>query len=319
MSEPTVARNVIVADDDPDLRDILRSVLESAGFTVAECENGERALAAIRQQAPELVIVDFSMPVMTGPELCRHLKQDLVLRHIPIIMLTGRSELQDRVYGIDSGADDYLVKPFEPVELLARVRMVLRRASQDLEANPLTKLPGNISIQREMDRRIGSNAPYAVAYVDLNRFKAFNDHYGFKRGDEVIQKTADVLIDATRAAGTSQDFVGHIGGDDFIVMTSGEKAEPVSAAIVERFDAMAAQLYDAEDRARGYLLHKDRKGQEIKVPLLSVSIALVLSEGRALTHPGQIAKIGAELKAYAKQFDRSVYVKERRTKPKNGS
>ena len=302
---------ILIADDDPDLRDILRSVIEPAGFAVIEAENGEHALQMIRARPPDLIILDYMMPQMTGPQVCEQLRQDVLLRHVPIIMLTGKSEVQDKVVGLNAGADDYLVKPFEPRELLARVQMVLRRTARDLEANPLTKLPGNLSIQRELERRIAGGV-LAVCYIDLNRFKAFNDHYGFKRGDEVIQRTAEVLLKASRMHGGTQDFVAHIGGDDFIIMTTRDRAEAVCEAVVRDFDAMVLQLYDEEDRARGYLIHKDRKGQEVKVPMLSVSVALVTSEIQPLTHPGQIAKIGAELKAYAKQLERSVYVKERR-------
>ena len=303
---------ILIADDDPDLRDILRSVLEPAGFAVSEASDGETALRMIRQAPPDLAILDFMMPGLTGPQVCAHVKQDTLLRHLPVIMLTGKSEVHDKVYGINAGADDYVVKPFEPQELLARVYMVLRRSAIDLEANPLTKLPGNLSIQRELERRIATGEPLAVCYIDLDRFKAFNDHYGFKRGDDVIKRTAAVLVAASQAEGSGGDFIGHIGGDDFLIITTVTRGERLCEAIITRFDAMVPELYDEADRTRGYLLHKDRKGQEVKVPLLSVSIALVTNEWHPLTHPGQVAKIGAELKAYAKQFDRSLYVKERR-------
>ncbi len=312
MTVPSPSPRILIADDDPDLRDILHAVLEPEGFTVAEADNGETALQAIRKQPPDLVILDYTMPGLTGPQVCEQLKQDILLRHLPIIMLTGKSEVQDKIYGINSGADDYVIKPFEPQELLARVRMVLRRTRLDLDANPLTKLPGNISIQVELERRLAEHRPLAVCYIDLDRFKAFNDHCGFKRGDEVIQRTAGILLQAAKTEGDSATFVGHIGGDDFIIVTSAERAEALCEAIIRDFDTMVPSLYEAEDRARGYLLHTDRKGQPVKIPLLSVSIALVTSERQELTHPGQIAKIGAELKAYAKQFDRSICVKERR-------
>jgi len=312
MTTPT---RILVADDDPDLRDILRAILEPAGFAVTEASDGAQALQTIHEQPPGLVILDYMMPRMTGLQVCARLKQDVVLRYLPVIMLTGKSEVQDKVAGINAGADDYLVKPFDPPELLARVQMVLRRTSQDLEANPLTRLPGNVTIQRELEQRLAAGGPMAVCYIDLDRFKAFNDHYGFTRGDEVIRRTAAVLLQTSATQGGPTDFVGHIGGDDFIVITTTDRAIPLCETIIRDFDAMVPELYDQADRARGYLLHTDRKGQAVKVPLLSISIALVTSEEQPLTHPGQVAAIGAELKAYAKQFERSVYVRERRKSP----
>ena len=315
MTDATTTATIVIADDDPDLREILRAILEPAGFRVLEAPDGAAALALIREQPPDLVLLDYMMPHLTGPEVCAQLRQDVLLRHLPVMMLTGKSETHDKVYGINAGADDYLVKPFEPDELLARVTMVLRRTQQNLNANPLTRLPGNVSIQRELERRLATNEPLAVCYLDLNRFKSFNDHFGFQRGDEVIQRTAAILLDASRTHGTPQDFTGHIGGDDFILITVPACAERLCEAVIRAFDAMVPQLYEAEDRARGYLLHTDRQGQPVKIPLLSIAIALVTNTAHPLTHLGQIAKIGAELKAHAKQFERSLYVKERRQAP----
>ena len=306
---------VLVTDDDPDLRDILRSILEPQGFQVLEAADGQAALETIRNRHPDLVILDYAMPRMDGPEVCRVLKQDMLLRHVPIIMLTGLGETHDKVTGIDAGADDYLVKPFEPQELLARVRMVLRRTAQELEANPLTTLPGNVSIEKEIEHRLATNQAIAVCYADLDRFKAFNDHYGFERGDQAIRQTAQILLEAVKRSGNSTDFLGHIGGDDFVLITTPDRADAVCQAIIERFDATTPQLYDPEDRARGFLLHTDRQGQAMKVGFLTISIAVVTNVERPLTHLGQIAAIGAELKTYAKRFDKSLYVKDQRKAP----
>ena len=315
MTTGIAGDTILVADDDPDLRDILRTILEPAGFAVMEAADGETALQAVHAHRPDLIILDYMMPRLTGPQVCERLKRDVLLRHIPIIMLTGKSETHDKVSGINAGADDYLVKPFEPEEFLARVIMVLRRTARDLDANPLTRLPGNQSIHRELTRRLSSGEPIAVCYLDLDRFKAFNDTFGFQRGDDVIQQTGAVLLEMTQRHGGPEDFVGHIGGDDFIIITTPDRGERICDAIVHAFDAMVPQLYDEADRARGYVLSMDRKGQQVKTPLLSISIALVMNDAHPLTHPGQVAKIGAELKAYAKQFDRSLYVKERRQVP----
>lgn len=314
MARPT---SILIADDEPDLRDILRTVLESAGFSVTEAPDGAQALAAVRQQPPDLLILDYMMPQMTGPEVCAALKQDMLLRHLPIIMLTGKSEVKDKIHGINAGADDYVVKPYDPTELLVRVKMVLRRFSQELEANPLTRFPGNTSIQRELEQRIAARAPFAACYADLDRFKAFNDHYGFTRGDEAIKATARVLLEASRVAGSPEDFIGHIGGDDFILVTRADRAEPLCDAAVKGFDAVVPSLHDPQDRARGYIKHTNRQGESITVPLLSISIAIVSSADHVLEHPAQIAAIGADLKAFAKQFDRSLYVRDRRKPPES--
>lgn len=303
---------ILVADDDPDLRDIVRSILEPAGFHVVEAADGAAALEAVRSAHPDLLVLDFNMPRMTGPEVCAVLRADLLLRHLPVVMLTGRSDVQDKVHGMEAGVDDYLVKPFEPQELLARVKMVLRRTRQELEANPLTKLPGNASIEREIEGRLARREPMAVCYADLDKFKAFNDHYGFQRGDRALQQTAAVLLEAITSLGNPTDFLGHIGGDDFVFVTTPDRVDAMCRRIVERFDAAAPQLYDDADRARGRFAATDRAGQPVQVGFLTISIAVVTSEERELTHLGQIAALGAELKAYAKRVDQSVYVKDRR-------
>ena len=312
---PAAPQLVLIADDDPDLRDILRSILEPEGFRVIEAGDGQKALELIKTAHPDLLILDFVMPRLDGPQVCAALRKDLLLRHVPIIMLTGRGEVQDKVHGIEAGADDYLVKPFEPQELLARVRMILRRTAQELEANPLSRLPGNVSIQHEIEERIAAQQPLAVCYADLNRFKAFNDHYGFERGDRAIKLTAAVLLEAMKRSGNPGDFLGHIGGDDFVIITTPEKAEAVCQSVIDAFDLGAPSLYDETDRARGFFLHTDRQGQPIDVKFLSIAIGIVTNVDRPLTHLGQIAAIGAELKAYAKQFEKSLFVRERRKSP----
>ncbi len=315
QDRPTPAMTILVVDDDPDLRDILHSILERAEFNVLEAGDGQTALELIRTEHPDLLILDYNIPRMDGVQVCQTLKQDVILRHLPIIMLTGRSELSDKIHGLNVGADDYIVKPFEPEELLARVRMVLRRTAQELEANPLTKLPGNVTIQKEVESRLAAKTPLAVCYCDLDRFKAFNDHYGFERGDRAIVLTAQILLDGVRRCGNPTDFLGHIGGDDFVVVTTPDKADAVCEGIVRHFDATVPQLYDEADRARGHLVHTDRQGTPVKVGFLTISIAVVMNVQQQFTHLGQIAAIGAELKAYAKQFSESIYVKERRRNP----
>jgi diguanylate cyclase (GGDEF)-like protein len=259
------------------------------------------------------VIVDYNMPKMNGPTMVSIIKKDILLSHLPIIMLTGKSDVSDKVSGIDAGADDYMVKPFEPRELMARIKMILRRSERDLDANPLTRLPGNVSILNELQARIDKKIPMAVAYCDLDKFKVFNDKYGFRHGDEVIRDTARLLILSTQELGNADDFIGHIGGDDFVVVTTPDKVEGICAKIITEFDKMSPAFYTEEDRAAGYIVGKDRKGVEQKFGLLSISIGIVSNEKRELTHVAQIGEIGAELKEAAKRIEHSSFIKDKRT------
>jgi CheY-like chemotaxis protein len=304
---------ILIADDDTDCREILRKLLEINGFSVLEASDGQEALRLVRTAHPDLLLLDYSMPSMNGPNTCEVLKRDLLLRHLPIVMLTARSDLRNRIVGLQSGADDYIVKPFEPEELLARVHMILRRTAQGLEANPLSRLPGNTSIHKELEGRLQRGSPFAVCYADLDRFKAFNDHYGFERGDQAIRHTASLLLRCLTEFGNPQDFLGHIGGDDFVFVTTPDRAEPVCRAVIGEFDRTITSLYDPADRERGHLVHLDRQGLPTKVGMLTISIAIVTNTRYRLTHLGEIAQIGAELKAYAKRFDHSLFVSDRRS------
>jgi diguanylate cyclase (GGDEF)-like protein len=304
---------IIIIDDDPDIRDVLALTLTQEDYEVLQAQDGTEGLNLIKNKAPDLVIVDYNMPKMNGPTLCGIVKKDILMSHLPVIMLTGKSEVTDKVSGINAGADDYMVKPFEPQELLARIKMILRRTERDLEANPLTRLPGNVSILNALQNRIEKKIQFAVAYIDLDKFKVYNDKYGFRHGDEVIRDTARLLIRATQELGNAEDFIGHIGGDDFVVVTTPDKIDAICDKVIAEFEKIAPSFYNEEDRAAGFIVGRDRKGVEQKFALLSVSIGVVTNEKRELTHVAQIGEIGAELKEAAKRIERSSYIKDKRT------
>ncbi len=303
---------ILIVDDDPDIRDVLKLTLSEENYTVLEAQDGEEALKAINTKSPDLVLLDYKIPKMDGRQVCRQIKKDLLLRHLPIIMVTGKGDINDRVDGLDAGADDYVVKPFEPKELLARIRMVLRRTQIDLEANPLTRLPGNVSIINELTKRVENKSLFAVCYVDLDKFKAYNDKYGFEHGDEVIRETARILIRSAQKYGSAEDFIGHIGGDDFVVITVPDAADNICQEIIDEFDNTSPGFYNEKDRKNGYIVALDRKGNEQKIPLLAVSIGVVTNEARKIEHVAQISEIGAELKCIAKSQEKSNYVKDKR-------
>lgn len=308
MSKP----RVLIVDDDPDILDVLEITLGEEDYEIIKAHDGEEALGIIKSKPLNLVLVDYNMPKINGKQVCAEVKKDLLLQHLPVIMVTGKGELDDKIGGINAGADDYIVKPFEPKELLARVKMCLRRTQRDLEANPLTRLPGNSAILDELSKRLDSKKLFAVCYADLDKFKSYNDTYGFEHGDDVIRETARVLIRSIKACGVAEDFIGHIGGDDFVIITTVDGADRICQKIIDEFEKSAPGFYNDTDRKNGYIIGKDRQGSIQKIPLISISIGVVTNEARKIDHVAQIGEIGAELKHYAKGLERSNYVKDKR-------
>jgi diguanylate cyclase (GGDEF)-like protein len=301
-------QKILLIDDEPDIRDVLKITLECEGFEVFEAKDGVEGLEKVHKTSPDLVILDYKMPRMDGHEVCQILKKDILLRHMPIIMLTGKGETQDKIKGINAGADDYIVKPFEPQELVARIKMITRRSMRDLDANPLSRLPGNVAIMNELEAAIAGGRHFAVCYLDLDKFKAFNDTYGFEHGDDVIRETARIILKVVQESGNRDDFVGHIGGDDFVVLTTLDKAEDLSNKIINDFDKIAPSFYNQTDRQQGFILAKDRQGNEVQILLISLSIGIVTNEYRKISHVAEIGEIGAELKKLAKSKQRSNFV-----------
>jgi len=303
---------VLVVDDEEPIRKIVTFQLEKAGYDVASCVDGTEALRMVDEREPDLILLDVMMPNMDGYEVCKRLKSNYQTSHIPIIMVTAKAELENRLQGFEDGANDYITKPFAITELLVRVKNVLQWSQLQRQANPLTGLPGNVSIEREIERRFQSNGNFTFMYADIDNFKAFNDYYGYSRGDDAIKITADILVDAVKTCGSPDDFVGHIGGDDFVVITSPENSDLVAREITSTFDKAITRLFDHKDIERGYVEVINRKGTVDRFPLLTMTIAVVASENGSIAHMARLSDIASELKRYGKTLEGSVVVKERR-------
>ena len=187
---------ILVVDDDPDIARFVEVNLRSAGYDVAVAGDGEEALEKAGELRPDLVLLDVMMPRIDGFEVAQRLRKNPQTANTSIIMLTAKALSADKVTGLQSGADDYIIKPFDPIELLARVKGTLRRAKEMRNLSPLTGLPGNIRIQEEIERQVREARPFAVLYCDLDNFKTYNDQKGFVRGDRLIQATARIIQDA---------------------------------------------------------------------------------------------------------------------------
>ena len=312
---PDHTQKILIAEDEPHLREVLGLQLSIAGYQVVEAPDGQAAIERARECMPDLVLLDVMMPALDGYEVCRRLRASFLTRHIPIIMLTAKTEVEDRLQGLRGGANDYITKPWESRELLQRVRNALEWSHQQRAASPLTGLPGNLSIDAEVKTRIEADEAFAFLTIDVDSFKSFNDHYGYARGDDAIRSLARILVDAVQRLGTPQDFVGHIGGDDFVIMTHPDHAEEVAESVIAAFDAMVPSLYDDSDRAHGYIEVLNRRHIVERFPLMSVTMALVSTDRYPISHHAELNDKAQQLKEHGKGITGSVVVGERRTKP----
>jgi diguanylate cyclase (GGDEF)-like protein len=309
-----VTEVILVVDDDPDVARFIEVNLRAAGYEVHLASDGKGALEAAIDIRPDLILLDVMMPKLDGFEVAQRLRRDGRTSSTSVIMLTAKALSADKVLGLSSGADDYIIKPFDPVELLARVKGTLRRAQEMRELSPLTGLPGNIRIQEEIRRRVAEEPQsFGVLYLDVDNFKAYNDHYGFLRGDRAIQSLAWLITDVAHALVDPPAFVGHVGGDDFVVIVPPAMAEEIAAAVCKRFDEVMPELYDTLDLERGAVEVEDRQGTLQRFPLLSVSIGGVTTDRRRFAHFGEVVEVAAEMKRVAKRAGGSSYALDRRS------
>jgi DNA-binding response OmpR family regulator len=301
---------LLIVDDDADIQRILALRLQQDGYRVVRASTGAEALMAAQRQPFDLVILDLLLPDIDGFSVLGALRARTATAMTPIMLLSARDSAAEKVRGLQLGADDYVTKPFSPAELQARILATLRRHEREAGANPSTRLPGNIAIERALRHRIQRNAPFAVCYADIDNFKAYNDTYSFLKGDAVIQQTAHVLLKAIEQRGNKDDFVGHIGGDDFVVITTPERAELISAHAIASFDLLAPLFYDAETRSRGYIDAVDRQGRPARFPFVSLSIGIVSTARHPIAHVAEVAQRSVEPKKRAKERHGSVYVFE---------
>lgn len=305
---------VLVVDDDSMMRRIISQSLEKSEYALLEAESGQAAIEMAIAHRPDLIILDIMMPGMDGFEVVYRLRKHAITSSIPIIMLTALGEMSEKVHGMQLGADDYITKPFDPRELRARVQAHLKRSEQYIQTSPLTNLPGNPAIQQVIAARIASHEPLAVIYLDLSNFKSYNDKYGWLEGDQVLKELGEIVVRSVISFGDKDDFIGHIGGDDFIIVTRPNCGEGIARAITREFDERIPSHYNEEDRGRGFLEGIDRQGVVRQIPLACVAAAIVSNEQRELFHPLQVAQIAAEVKRYLKTLPGSHYGFDRRRK-----
>lgn len=307
---------ILVVDDDVDIARFVQVNLEVEGFDVLVAHEGETAFALAREHRPDLAVLDLMMPGVDGLELTRRMRSDPTTSGVPIIMLTAKGLTVDKVVGLTAGADDYVVKPFDTTELVARIRSTLRRSKEFRELSPLTGLPGNTRILQEVTQRSSRGVDFAVGHVDIDRFKTVNDLYGFGRGDEFIVALAKCLQEAAAAAGDPSAFIGHVGGDDFVIVCAPPQVRPMTEWAVNAFTQAADALYDPVDAERGYVEITDRRGDVRQANLVTLSIGVALSTHRSFADAREMVAAASEMKTVAKtQPANYVAIDRRRNQP----
>ena len=304
---------IYIVDDDPDIVHFVRVNLELEGYDVRASLDGQEALEAIVQDPPHLVVLDVMMPGTDGLTILRRMRSHPATANVSVIILTAKALASDRIKGLELGADDYITKPFEIDELIARVGAVIQRAQAMRDVSPLTGLPGNFRISQELEKWVASAQHFALVHADLDNFKAFNDHYGFMRGDGVIKFTAHVMLEAQAEIDDGESFVGHVGGDDFIAIIDPDKVEDYCKTVIRLFDEGILDFYDTADVLRGYIEVTDRRGERHAFPLTSISLGAGTNQTRDVTNQWEASAIASEMKEYAKRQPGSVYEIDRRS------
>ncbi|OGR48473.1 MAG: hypothetical protein A2X34_01075 [Elusimicrobia bacterium GWC2_51_8] len=306
-------KTILVVDDDPNVGLLISAVLKKYDYTVVTLYSGTEVLGFLQTKKPDLILLDLKMPDLDGYALCKRVRENPDTRDIPIIILSGVSEVDAKVSTIELGADDFITKPFDVRELRARVNRIIKRKTSDTALNPLTSLPGSPAIEEEVHKRLAAGDNFAFLYVDADNFKSYNDVYGYAKGDEVIKHISALLAREARKHAPKNYFIGHIGGDDFVLILGVQEAEKTAKAVTEEFDRTIPSFYTEADRKRGFITTADRKNKTTDFQIMSLTVGIIIPKG--IRHYGKIVQTAAELKHYAKTLSGrrgSIYIRDRR-------
>lgn len=284
---------ILVVEDDADISNMLQLYFKSQGYEVFVAPRGQVALELTRQKMPNVIVLDIMLPDIDGYEVCRRLRTNLRTSHIPIIFLTQKDERSDKIHGLELGADDYITKPFDVEELRLRVRNTIKSAEVASLTSPSTGLASGRLIEEQL-RELMDREHWGILYLGIEGLDVFNEAYGFVAGEQVLRFAGMLLNNVVDEIGTSDDFVGHIGGDDFIIMTTGSRVDAMAEAITERFNRDVGTHYDFMTRMQGYLVVQDDDGNEVREPLMRMVVGTLKAEDGPFTDIREITEAAAE-------------------------
>jgi diguanylate cyclase (GGDEF)-like protein len=284
---------LLITEDDVDISNMLKIYFSGLGYDVDTALRGSEALEKTRQALPHLIILDIMLPDIDGYEVCRRLRTNTRTSHIPVIFLTQRDERSDRLQGLELGADDYITKPFDIEELKLRVQGAIRRSERESLTDPRSGLPAGRLIETEL-RRIIRETNWAFLDIRINDFEAFNDVYGFVAGDDVLRFAGMLFSEVLDEFGTSQDFIGHAGGDNFVIITTENAAANIRQKLKSRFADEVMSQYNFMDRQQGFIQAPAKDGKAEQFPFMTLAIGLVMPSQQSFSDIREITELAAE-------------------------
>jgi diguanylate cyclase (GGDEF)-like protein len=286
---------LLVVEDDFDISNMLKIYFTGLGYDVDVAPRGREALDKTRQVLPHLIVLDIMLPDIDGYEVCRNLRTSTRTSHIPVIFLTQKDERSDRLQGLELGADDYITKPFDIEELKLRVQGAIRRSEREALTDPRSGLPAGRLIEEQLRQTIRQTG-WAYMDVRINHFDQFKEVYGFVAGDDVLRFAAMLLSEVVDELGTSADFIGHAGGDNFIVITNEMNVENLRRRLKERFAQEVQSHYNFMDRQQGFIVAMGTNGQPEKTPLMTFSVGVVSPKEQGFSDIREITELAAEVR-----------------------
>ena len=284
---------LLVVEDDVDIGNMLKIYFSGMEYDVDVAVRGSEALEKTKQVLPHLIVLDIMLPDIDGYEVCRTLRTNMRTSHIPVIFLTQKDERSDKLQGLELGADDYITKPFDIEELKLRVQGAIRRSERESLTDPRSGLPSSRLIEDQL-RRIIRAKGWALLDARVNNFEPFKDVYGFVAGDDVLRFTGMLLGEVVDELGTSSDFIGHAGGDNFIIITTDDKGSAIKARLKERFESEVLTHYNFMDRQQGFVQAPAADGTTKKVPFMTMSVGIVSPSTHSFADIREITELAAE-------------------------
>ena len=281
--------------------------LRHAGFIIDIFPSTRGLYDNILANIPNVLLMDLDALDSEAIGIIQKLKDNPMTFTKPVILAYGSQDVAIEIQALEAGAEDFLRLPFQPEVLAARINTSIRRNTRLQITNPLTGLPGAVYVEEQTIRRLAANQPLALCYVDIDYFKAYNDKYGYRRGDNVIRILATILNEGVTLFGRKGDFVGHIGGDDFVMILDTACVIPVCEYVTKSFDILIPFQYDEEDQAAGYIHSRTRKGEEMRFPIMTVAIGVVSNQTRKIENYLQLTELAAEMKEYAKSITKASH------------